>query len=289
MLKKDAEYWKQPNPQAPTTKSSPPEVGTLKTRFEENQEHGSFSFKRDHRSTNSRLPSILRNVKHSSYRVDDNRNNSGGDGMGQVSKERATQIQKEKVKSNESIQKTDLYKIVEKRDWNALLQICKRRPEEASIWHIVLNNKGEVISKTLPIHELCKRKPEEKVLFSLISAYLDGVQKTDHNNRLPLHYACEFGASLAVINLLYNNFQGGISTKDCRGMLPIHCCCLGGSSVDVISRVVSLYREGLEEVDNFQRAPVTIVLEGSDPNKISVLEAIQTLQNSYSSAEDNSY
>jgi len=179
------------------------------------------------------------------------------------------------IAPTESMEKTELFALAEKRNWNALIGRCNERPDEAATWYVVKNAQGQVVSRMLPIHEACRRQPEELAIISLLNAYLDGVKQVDHSQRLPIHFACEHGANVTIVEAIrqYNPF--GLAARDGRGMLPIHCCCWGGGSGRVISHLVKIFPKGLDEVDNFGRTPIMIALEGNHLNKIEILDALQ--------------
>mmetsp|Transcript_59924 Transcript_59924/g.71352 ORF Transcript_59924/g.71352 Transcript_59924/m.71352 type:complete len:325 (+) Transcript_59924:181-1155(+) len=116
---------------------------------------------------------------------------------------------------------TDLFKSVEEKKWNDILDVLKESPSEASKWVVKKSKDGSVNWRRLPLHEACIRRPSDIVVAALIKAYPRGVRSTDSCGRLPLHHACIHGCSDKIIDQLLLAYPESIDVVDVWGKTPL--------------------------------------------------------------------
>ena len=177
---------------------------------------------------------------------------------------------------------TGLYKAITNCDWEAAIDIAKRKPEQAKTWVVRYyedeeeGDEGpEIMWRFLPIHSACARQPPVELVDALNKAYPDGVKCVDDQGMYALHYACGNQASRGVIRQLLTSFQEAAKIKCPKGMLPIHyLACWGPSSVAVIDMVLVANRNVAEERDENGMTPMDLAKEGQYPEHDAVVAAL---------------
>mmetsp|Transcript_8709 Transcript_8709/g.12853 ORF Transcript_8709/g.12853 Transcript_8709/m.12853 type:complete len:846 (+) Transcript_8709:57-2594(+) len=120
----------------------------------------------------------------------------------------------------QSTNQTELYRLIENKDWNNAILRCGDCPKEAAIWRVLKDAEGRVCWRELPLHRACHLKPPTELIEALLNAYPDGLQAKDKFGMLPLHVACEYGASEDVIHYLVQEYPLSTHEPDIYGRTP---------------------------------------------------------------------
>lgn len=195
--------------------------------------------------------------------------------------------------SNQTVEdenKTELYRLIERKQWAQVIEQARQHPIEARKWFVLRNsddNKGKMTTlagntngsvaynsvkgkscwwRQLPIHELCKLQPPTAVMDAVLEAYPEGAQTVDHYSILPIHLACWGQAGAGVVSCLIKAYPEGVLIKDEKGMLPLHSACWGSASEKVINLLIKAYPQSIEETDNYGRTPLDIINELDQEN-----------------------
>jgi len=117
---------------------------------------------------------------------------------------------------------TELYKLIEEKDWAGASLRLESHPFEAKTW---VSRKEPTSNKTrwrlLPIHACCIFRAPLGMIEALIDIYRDGPQMKDDQGMLPIHLACRNGGSKGVVLALLNAFPDSQKIKDRKGRTPL--------------------------------------------------------------------
>lgn len=116
--------------------------------------------------------------------------------------------------------RTILFRLILKKDWNAVIQRAAKHPDEAATWIVTKGFNGNL--RFLPIHKACVLAPPETAIDSLLDAFPDGARCRDQDGWLPLHCACFYGATENTVRALLAANSMGAQSKDDEGRLPLH-------------------------------------------------------------------
>lgn len=150
--------------------------------------------------------------------------------------------------------RTILFRLVLKKDWNGTVQRCESFPEEAATWIVTKGFHGNL--RFLPLHKVCVLSPPMSVIESLIEAYPDGAKGKDQDGWLPIHCACFYGASQTIINALIQAYPSGASNKDDEGRTPLHYAALKCASDSVVSSLLRANPKAAVSKDDEGRLPI---------------------------------
>jgi len=128
-----------------------------------------------------------------------------------------------KPKKNEvdySKNPTKLFKRLEGKAWDSVLERIQTNGIESKIWVYKIAYDGSVTWKRLPLHEACIHKPSPTVVEALLRSYPNSASKRDADGRLPLHHACANGASLEVVEQLLFSYPDAMNMEDCWKKTP---------------------------------------------------------------------
>lgn len=152
--------------------------------------------------------------------------------------------------------KTYLYQVIEKKQWNKVSSEIKRNPISARTWVYRLHKDPELIEKgklrwrMLPLHGAIIFGAPESVIEQLINSYPKAVRMFDDNRMIPvscmrsthfsslkciklihirgliirhtqLHLAFRHSSTENVMNKLIDIFPNSLYVKDSKGRLPI--------------------------------------------------------------------
>jgi ankyrin repeat protein len=150
--------------------------------------------------------------------------------------------------------RTILFRLILKKDWNGACQRCEAFPEEASTW---INTKGfHGNLRFLPLHKVCVLSPPMGMVEALISAYPDGAKCKDQDGWLPIHCACFYGASQTIINELIKTYPNCASNKDDEGRTPLHYASLKCASENVVTTLLRANPKAAVSKDDEGRLPI---------------------------------
>jgi hypothetical protein len=111
-----------------------------------------------------------------------------------------------------------LYKVIESRSWDAVLELIQNDPSEAATW---ITREENHSWKLLPIHAAIIFKAPEFIIEALLQAYPDGALEGDNRGMTPLHLAFRHAASDATLYSLLNACPTAIGLKDKGGRTPL--------------------------------------------------------------------
>jgi len=160
----------------------------------------------------------------------------------------------------ESLKRPRVYQIVEKRRWEFIEStLDKYGVGECRVWFVKKDDQGIHQLRELALHRACQLQAPDPAIRLLIGAFAQGARGKTLEGKLPLHLACEFGSTHSAVQVLVDAYPDGVRQRDKRGKLPIHYACVKGCSVDVIKLLIRQFPASLDEVDNDNRSPRTIM------------------------------
>jgi len=107
---------------------------------------------------------------------------------------------------------TELYSLIEAKEWDAAVKRLLEAPGEASIWVGSCIKKENV--KLLPLHVACMTRAPLLLVAVLSQTYPAALQKTAILGKLPIHFACEKRADHRVVSLLLHSWPDSYLVKD---------------------------------------------------------------------------
>ena len=155
-----------------------------------------------------------------------------------VEKEESTKISY----VNYDVNPTLLYKFIEYKDWDEVLNRIRDAPEEINIW----------------VYRLEQYDPDDD------NDELSLVVPDDSEIRwkmLPIHVAIIFNAPIKVVMALHKASPKSLSQRDDRKMLPIHLACRVVSNLSVAQFLIYKNADSLEAMDYKGRKPLDILKE----------------------------
>ncbi|KAL3940673.1 MAG: hypothetical protein SGBAC_004838 [Bacillariaceae sp.] len=150
--------------------------------------------------------------------------------------------------------RTILFRLLMKKDWEAATARAEAFPEEAATWIATKGFNGAL--RFLPLHKACVLQPPDGVIEALIAAYPNGSKSQDQDGWLPIHCACFYGAKPAIIKVLLDANPRGSQLKDDEGRLPLHYACLKGASQKVVDLLLETFTKGAMSKDDEGRLPI---------------------------------
>lgn len=150
--------------------------------------------------------------------------------------------------------RTILFRLVLKKDWDGVASRVHLFPDEASTWIVTKGFNGNL--RFLPIHKACVLGPPPGIIHALIIAFPEGVARADQDGWLPLHCACFYGAPDATIDAIVRADSKAAQRKDDDGRLPLHYACIKGASEKVVNQLLGAHVKGALAKDNDGRMPL---------------------------------
>lgn len=162
--------------------------------------------------------------------------------------------QLQKVNEVDYDNRTILFRLILKKDWNGACQRCESFPEEAGTWIVTKGFHGNL--RFLPLHKACVLSPPVGVIGTLLSAYPEGSKSKDQDGWLPIHCACFYGASQPVMNALLEANPSGAHSKDDEGRMPLHYAALKAAPETVVSTLLRANPKAAVSKDDEGRLPI---------------------------------
>ncbi|KAL7528708.1 hypothetical protein ACHAXR_002583, partial [Thalassiosira sp. AJA248-18] len=150
--------------------------------------------------------------------------------------------------------RTILFRLILKKDWDGVSTRLNLFPDEASTWIVTKGFNGNL--RFLPLHKACVLSPPPTIISSLIQAFPGAVARADQDGWLPLHCACFYQAPAASIEALVQSDPKAAQKKDDDGRLPLHYACLKGAPEQVISHLLGAHVKAALAKDNDGRMPL---------------------------------
>lgn len=140
--------------------------------------------------------------------------------------------------ANYDTEKTVLYRLIENKEWDAVVERLDTNPEEASrfLERYNENEPTKLAWRLLPIHAVC---------YPVITTGSEGEE-----------VRCGIRAKLNVVEKLIEVYPEGAKMKDDEGMIALHHVCRNGGSINAINCILDAYRAGIYERDNKGRTPL---------------------------------
>lgn len=158
-----------------------------------------------------------------------------------VKKEEEQEEEKEEEKQvivNYAKEKPVLYDLIEKKQWDEVMDRLDSNPEEAS--YIIERNQkgfnGKLMWRMLPLHAVCypimTNGPDGKpvrcglrgridVVVKMIEIHPAGLEVKDDQGQIPLHHACRNGANISIVKQMLEIYPRGASVVDFKGRTPL--------------------------------------------------------------------
>ena len=150
--------------------------------------------------------------------------------------------------------RTILFRLILKKDWNAVIQRAAAHPQEAATWIVTKGFNGNL--RFLPIHKACVLSPPVGVVDALLEAYPEGARCTDQDRWCALHCACFYGASEEVVRALLRSYEKGAQCLDDDGRIPLAYSCLKAADYAVVMALLSAFPKGAMVRDSENRLPL---------------------------------
>ena len=150
--------------------------------------------------------------------------------------------------------RTILFRLILKKDWNAVLQRASAHPHEAATWIVTKGFNGNL--RFLPIHKACVLSPPVSVIEALLEAYPQGACSPDQDRWIPLHCASFYGASEQVIRSLLQAYEKGAQCVDDEGRTALSYSCLKAADDSVVMALLSAFPKGAMVRDTENRLPL---------------------------------
>lgn len=150
--------------------------------------------------------------------------------------------------------RTILFKLILKKDWNAVIQRAAVHPQEAATWIVTKGFNGNL--RFLPLHKACVLSPPVGVIDALLEAYPEGARCTDQDRWCPLHCACFYGASEEVVRALLRSYEKGAQCLDDDGRIPLAYSCLKAADYAVVMALLCAFPKGAMVRDGENRLPL---------------------------------
>jgi len=143
---------------------------------------------------------------------------------------------------NYDVNKTELYKFIEAKEWDEVLSRLRSNPEEAATWVVryTENDPDAIMWRLLPLHAACYPemasvssegsedasvrcgiRAKGRVIDALLKAYPESAEKQDDKLMIPLHHACRNSSPMIVLRSLLHAYPRGINSKDYRARTPL--------------------------------------------------------------------
>ena len=140
---------------------------------------------------------------------------------------------------NYDVNKTELYKFIEAKEWDEVLSRLRSNPEEAATWVVryTENDPDAIMWRLLPLHAACYPemtyvpsddktvrcgiRAKGRVIDALLQVYPKAAKKKDDKLMIPLHLACRNSAPMNVLRSLLHAHPRGINSKDYRARTPL--------------------------------------------------------------------
>lgn len=120
---------------------------------------------------------------------------------------------------------TNIWMLVEDRDWNGVIYQAKHFPKEARTFvfrsDATATSNNHLRWRMLPLHAAVLGDAPTSVLQSLLRAYRAGARATDDQGMLPIHLAIKKHADPERINVLLATFPECVDVKNNLGLRPI--------------------------------------------------------------------
>lgn len=150
--------------------------------------------------------------------------------------------------------RTILFRLILKKDWDAASTRCESHPEEASTWIVAKGFQGNI--RFLPLHKACVLQPTIGVIEALISAFPESVHCKDQDGWLPLHCACFYGSSQKIISILLEANPNASRCKDNEGRMPLHYAALKCAEENVVSSLLRTNPNAAVRKDDEGKLPI---------------------------------
>ncbi|KAL3775607.1 hypothetical protein ACHAWO_006815 [Cyclotella atomus] len=150
--------------------------------------------------------------------------------------------------------RTILFRLILKKDWDGVAGRLNMFPDEASTWIVTKGYTGDL--RFLPLHKACVLSPPPQIVDALIKAFPEGVTRADQDGWLPLHCACFYNAPASSIEHLIRADPKATQKKDDDGRLPLHYACLKSAPETVVNQLLNAHIKGALVKDNDGRMPL---------------------------------
>ena len=179
--------------------------------------------------------------------------------------------------------RTILFRLILKKDWDGVSTRLNLFPDEASTWIVTKGFNGNL--RFLPLHKACVLSPPPSIMTALIQAFPEGVARADQDGWLPLHCACFYAAPAPTIEALVQAGPKAAVKKDDDGRLPLHYACLKGAPESVISQLLGAHVKAALAKDNDGRMPLHHACSKAAPD--GVIETLVRLGPKAAQSKDN--
>ena len=113
--------------------------------------------------------------------------------------------------------RSELYKAIEMKNWDAVIRRSRSNPEEAQFWH-----EDDECNNHLPLHYAITLDAPKDVIVAIVSAYSLALQKQDSKGRLPIHLIMlKNELEEDLIETFLSLFPDGCTVKDSEGRVAL--------------------------------------------------------------------
>ena len=166
--------------------------------------------------------------------------------------------------------RTQLFRLVLKKDWNGVARRATKQPSEASTWIVTKGLNGNL--RFLPLHKACCLSPPASVVKTLLKAHPGAATATDQDGWHPLHCACYYGAGEGTVKALLDAYPKAAMARDDEGRTPLHYGCLRTGTPEIVRSLLASNAAAATARDAEGRLPLHHAASKGAP--LSIIDAL---------------
>ena len=163
--------------------------------------------------------------------------------------EQEEEEEEKQVIVNYAKEKPVLYDLIEKKQWDEVMDRLDSNPEEASyiIERYQTGFNGKLMWRMLPLHAVC---------YPILTNGPDGK---------PVR--CGIRGRIDVVEKMIEIHPAGLEVKDDQGQIPLHHACRNGANISIVKQMLEIYPRGASVVDFKGRTPLMLTEQTASLNK----------------------
>lgn len=139
-----------------------------------------------------------------------------------------------------------LYKAVEKKDWDQVIELCENNPLLASTWVLRKEKDGQLRWRLLPLHAAIIFQAPYSVIETMLTSFPQSAMCKDDQGMLPLHLAFRnFPIQFDIVEELLTAHPAAVYVQDRKGRTPLQggLVATGGKDKNAALSVLELYTQ----------------------------------------------
>lgn len=139
-----------------------------------------------------------------------------------------------------------LYKAVEVKDWDQVIELCENNPLLASTWVLRKEKDGQLRWRLLPLHAAIIFQAPYSVIETMLTSFPQSAMCKDDQGMLPLHLAFRnFPIQFDIVEELLTAHPAAVYVQDRKGRTPLQggLVATGGKDKNAALSVLELYTQ----------------------------------------------